>query len=43
MIFTNMTLKTMNFTQSSPSNYVNFTIGLIIESEKIDNIIEVIF
>ena len=42
MIFANMTLKTENFT-SEPPEYVDFSLGLLIEREKLDGTINRIF
>lgn len=42
MIFANMTLKTENFT-SEPPEYVDFSLGLLIERDKLDGTINRIF
>ena len=42
MIFANMTLKTENFT-SEPPEHVDFSLGLLIERDKLDGTINRIF
>jgi hypothetical protein len=42
MIFANMTLKTENFT-GEPPEYVDFSLGLLIERDKLDGTINRIF